>query len=71
MGFTRQEYWRGVPLPSPTLYELTQITGPNLGEQKPKGRKNLILKPGKRRPQINNNNNTEKAEKHYTNERTN
>ena len=40
--------------------KLTQTTGPNLGGQKPKGRKNstffkershLSLKPGKRRPQ--------------------
>ena len=40
--------------------KLTQITGPNLGEQKPKGRKNstcfkeriqLSVKPGKMRPQ--------------------
>ena len=29
----------------------TQTTGPNLGEQKPKERKNSTLKPGKRRPQ--------------------
>ena len=31
--------------------KLTQTTGPTLGGQKPKGRKNSILKPGKRRPQ--------------------
>ena len=31
--------------------KLTQTTGPNLGGQKPKGRKNTALKPGKRRPQ--------------------
>ena len=31
--------------------KLTQTTGPTLGEQKPKGRKNSTLKPGKRRPQ--------------------
>ena len=31
--------------------KLTQTTGPNLGGQKPKGRKNSTLKPGKRRPQ--------------------
>ena len=30
---------------------LTQITGPTLGGQKPKGRNNSILKPGKRKPQ--------------------
>ena len=29
----------------------TQTTGPTLGGQKPKGRKNLALKPGKRRSQ--------------------
>ena len=34
-----------------SLYtKLTQITRPSLGEQKPKGRKNSILKPRKRRP---------------------
>ena len=27
--------------------KLTQTTGPNLGGQKPKGRKNSTLKPGK------------------------
>ena len=31
--------------------KLTQTTGPTLGEQKPKGRKNSTLKPGKKRPQ--------------------
>ena len=31
--------------------KLTQTTGPNLGGQKSKGRKNLTLKLGKRRPQ--------------------
>ena len=31
-----------------TLYEATQTTGPTLGGQKPKGRKNLTLKPEKR-----------------------
>ena len=31
--------------------KLTQVTGPSLGGQKPKGRKNSILKPGERRPQ--------------------
>ena len=31
--------------------KLTQTTGPALGRQKPKGRKNSTLKPGKRRPQ--------------------
>ena len=31
--------------------KLTQTTGPALGGQKPKGRKNSTLKPGKRRPQ--------------------
>ena len=52
--------------------KLTQTTGPTLGGQKPKGRKNPTLKPGKRRPQtqlIKKNN--EKAEKCYTNEGTN
>ena len=29
----------------------TQTTGPILGGQKPKGRKNSVLKPGERRPQ--------------------
>jgi len=31
--------------------KLTQTTGPTLGVQKPKGRKNSTLKPGERRPQ--------------------
>ena len=31
--------------------KLAQTTGPNLGGQKQKGRKNSIMKPGKRRPQ--------------------
>ena len=31
--------------------KLTQTTGPTLGGQNPKGRKNSTLKPGKRRPQ--------------------
>ena len=31
--------------------KLIQTTGPTLGGQKPKGRKNSTLKPGKRRPQ--------------------
>ena len=31
--------------------KLTQTTGPALGGQKPKGRKNSTLKPRKRRPQ--------------------
>ena len=31
--------------------KLTQTIGPTLGGQKPKGRKNSTLKPGKRRPQ--------------------
>ena len=29
----------------------TQTSGPTVGGQKPKGRKNSTLKPGKRRPQ--------------------
>ena len=31
--------------------KFTQTTGANLGEQKPKGRKNSTLKPGEKRPQ--------------------
>ena len=31
--------------------KLTQTTGPTRVGQKPKGRKNSTLKPGKRRPQ--------------------
>ena len=34
-----------------TLYKLAQTPGPNLGGQKPKGRKNSTLKPGERRTQ--------------------
>ena len=52
--------------------KLTQTTGPILGGQKPKGRKNSTLKPGKRRPQTHKlKKNNEKAEKYYTNEGTN
>ena len=42
MGFSRQEYWSGVPLPSPKS---------TVGGQKTKRRKNSTLKPRKRRPQ--------------------
>ena len=53
--------------------KLTQTTGPTLGGQKPKGRKNSTLNPGKRRPQTQSlkKKNNEKAEKYYTNEGTN
>ena len=53
--------------------KLTQTTGPNLGGQKPKGRKNSTLKPGKRRPQTQKvkKKYNEKTGKYYTNERTN
>ena len=52
--------------------KLTQTTGPNLGGQKPKGRKNSTLQPQKRRPQTQEvlKNNNEKPEKYYTNEGT-
>ena len=54
--------------------KLTQTKGPTL-VQKPKGRMNSTLKPGKRRSQSQevkkNNNNNEKVEKYYTNEGTN
>ena len=30
MGFSRQEYWSGVPLPSPCIYEVTDISPGNL-----------------------------------------
>ena len=32
--------------------KLTKTTGPTFGGQKPKGRKNSTLKPGKTRPKI-------------------
>ena len=61
--------------------KLTQTTGPTLGGQKPKGRKNstffkeriqLSLKPGKGDFKHNNlKKKNEKAEKYYTNEGTN
>ena len=53
--------------------KLTQTTGPTLGGQKPRGRKNSTLKPGKgdlkhnKLKYIYN----EKAEKYYPNEGTN
>ena len=59
--------------------KLTQITGPALGGQKPKGRKNstffkeriqLSLKPGKKDFKHNNFLKNEKAEKYCTNEGT-
>ena len=51
--------------------KLVQITGPTLRKWKPKGRKNSVLKPGKRRPQTQlKKKNNEKAEKYYTNEGT-
>ena len=53
--------------------KLTQTTGPILGGQKPKGRKNSTLKSGKGDLKHNklNKKNNEKAEKYYTNEGTN
>ena len=52
--------------------KLTQTTWLTLGGQKPKGRKNSALKPGKRRPQTQKvKKNNEKAEKYYINEGTN
>ena len=49
--------------------KLVQTTGPTLGGQKPKVRKNSTLKAGKRRSQTNQvKKNNEKAEKYYTNE---
>ena len=60
---SRQDYHHTQPCPSEEKQthknsaqispsaKLTQTTGPTLGGQKPKGRKNSILKPGKRRPQ--------------------
>ena len=52
--------------------KLTQTTGPTLGGQKPKGRKNSALKPGKRDLKHNKlKKNNEKTEKYYTNEGTN
>ena len=52
--------------------ELTQTTRPTLGGQKPKGRKNSTLKPGKRRPQTQlvKKKKNEKAEKDYMYEET-
>ena len=40
--------------------KLTQTTRPTLGGQKPRGRKNSTLKPGKRRPQTQNFKNNER-----------
>ena len=50
--------------------KLTQTTGPNLGVQKPKGRKNSTLKPGKGDLKHNKFLKNEKAEKYYINEGT-
>ena len=38
--------------------KLTKTDGPNLGGQKPKGRKNSTLKPRKKRPQMKRQRNT-------------
>ena len=52
--------------------KLTRTTGPTLGGQKPKGRKNSTLKPGKRDLKHNKLiKNNEMAEQYYTNEGTN
>ena len=51
--------------------KLTQTTGPTLGGQKPKRRKNSTLKFGRGDLKDNKFNNNEKAEKYYTNEETN
>ena len=51
-----------------TCRKLTQTTGPNLGGQKQKERKNLTLKPGKTRPQTQYAKKKKLKEKHYTNE---
>ena len=60
---SRQEYHLTQPCPSEEKQtnknsaqisphtKFTQTTGPTLGGQKPKGRKDSTLKPGKRRPQ--------------------
>jgi len=56
---SRQDYHLTQPCPSEEnkqqkispCRKLTQTTGSNLGGQKPKGRKNSTLKPGKKRPQ--------------------
>ena len=52
--------------------KLTQTTGPTLEGQKPKGRKNSTLKPGKRRPQTHYAKKKKvKSQRNYTNEGTN
>ena len=51
--------------------KLTQTTGPTSGGQKPKGRKNPTLKPGKGECKHKKLKKNEKAEKYYTNEGTN
>ena len=43
MGFTRQEYWRGVPLPSPTLYEAYTNHWTNLRRAENKRKKEFSL----------------------------
>ena len=60
---SRQDYHLTQPCPSEekqtnknstqilSYRKLIQTTRPTLGGQKPKGRKNSTLKPGKRRPQ--------------------
>ena len=50
--------------------KLTQTTGPILGGEKPKGRNNSTLKPGKGDLKPSKLKNNEKTEKCYTNEGT-
>ena len=53
--------------------KLTETTGPTLGGQKPKGRKNFNLEAWEKETSntISLKKNNEKAEKYYTNEGTN
>ena len=49
-GKTNKQKKKKKALPQISPYmKLTQTTGPNLGRQKPKGRKNSASKPGRRR----------------------
>ena len=50
IGVPEEEKKRDSAQISPYM-KFTQTTGPTLGGQKPKGRKNSTFKPGKRRPQ--------------------
>ena len=51
LGFSEEKQTNKNSAQISPYMKLTQTTGPILGGEKPKGRNNSTLKPGKRRPQ--------------------